>query len=200
MQSAKTNDAEFDFRTQIPTVTNSQGYTSANTDSNDLYVNFLCIFACIYVLAKITDMAEKYLAHEIYDKLNTTRRKSQENAAKISGKNLYLEINKLEMENSELKFKLYSISNEVYPSAQNIFITRRNFNWNQNIYLKGDCEKDNINNDNSVWLKYLQLQKNTCNKKVNLGYKNNFEKTFSPTIMSAQDLENVNWWSNKHNE
>ncbi|XP_013119190.2 uncharacterized protein LOC106096147 [Stomoxys calcitrans] len=169
-------------------------------ENGDLYINFLCVFVCMYALAKVVDMAENCMAKEMYDKLNITRgfpvlnKKCDLIPPEIQHNNSMLsKIMKLEQENQLLKYELHksNIRNaqQSMDHQQNICISKRQFSWNQNVYLsKGDddiCNSRNLQNSdigNTIWSKYLELRKKSL--------QNEFE-TFMPVVMSAQDLDNI---------
>uniref|UniRef100_A0A1A9VP89 Uncharacterized protein n=1 Tax=Glossina austeni TaxID=7395 RepID=A0A1A9VP89_GLOAU len=189
-------------------------------ENYETYVSFLCIFVCIYVLAKITVITERYIAKN----MRTTYRMpdieeyefeflDMENAQDLheQQETLLTKINVLEKQNLDLKNLLKSetesnqtgnkVSEENSLGLQNIYISNRHFHVNRHVFLKKKnvtmtfdkyAEKgDSVN----IWEKYLDMQHKMPAKKISLMQANlNHLAYQEPVIISTEDLEKIQGW------
>lgn len=177
---------------------------SPNHDKYEIYVNFLCIFVCIYALAKITHLAEIYLAQRIRRKIYLPTTPDQnlhelETLCDLQQQqtNLTSKIIALEKQNYEMKFKLKRVTeNQAQDQANleeqmhNIFINNKYIHFNRQIYVnQGVVPNMNHENKNGelpcVWEKYMEL-KNLTSQRNNTKLKN-----YMPVVMSIEELENI---------
>ena len=158
-------------------------------------MNFLGIFVCIYALAKITHLAEVYMAkrlrHNVYiptavieglDMNTDSLTELQEQQ-----ENLKCKLNKLEKQNQEMKFKLKTVESKTLSQCsdksdptdmdeniRSIIITSKHIHLNRQFYVnKDDISRNNMggksdigHNSFETWDKYLQLQKCALDKPI----------------------------------
>ncbi|XP_046807721.1 uncharacterized protein LOC111687597 isoform X1 [Lucilia cuprina] len=178
--------------------------TLQSQDKYDICVNFLGIFVCIYALAKITHIAEMYMAkrirHKVY--IPTMQESDVEDSETISDlqeqqENLKWKINKLEKQNNEIKFKLKNViecqttaSDDVEEQIHNIFITNKHIHLNRQIYFNqgatlnmgmGKEKKE----PTTIWEKYMELKNSMVHKTKEL------TESHMPVVMSSEELENI---------
>lgn len=179
----------------------------SNRDNYDLYTNFLCIFACIYALAKVTDMAEHYLSRAMYEKLYISTAVELPRLKQIcsNNQNLLLKIAKLEEQNLEMKFreKIKSLS-QINPKS--IYISSNYFRVDQGVSFNNDVDihknQPFVRNDsdaNDIWMKYLEMQNKSLGRTAS-AWTCTQNETFSPVVISSKDLQNINdIWMHCHN-
>ncbi|XP_037814039.1 uncharacterized protein LOC119605141 [Lucilia sericata] len=178
--------------------------TTPSQDKYDLYVNFLGIFVCIYALAKITHIAEMYMAKRIRHKIYIPKMQESdvEDTETISDlqeqqESLKWKINKLEKQNNEIKFKLKNVvesqttaADDVEEQIHNIFITNKHIHLNRQIYVNqgatlnmsmGKAKKEPV----TIWDKYMELKKSMVHKTKEL------TESHMPVVMSSEELENI---------
>ncbi|KAI9576125.1 uncharacterized protein LOC119642752 [Glossina fuscipes] len=189
-------------------------------ENYETYVSFLCIFVCIYVLAKVTVITERYIAKN----MRTTYRMpdieeyeleflDMENVEDLreQQETLLAKVDALEKQNLELKNLLKSetesnqtgnkASEENSLGLQNIYISNRHFHVNRHVFVKKKnvtmkfdkfAEKgDSVN----IWEKYLDMQQTLSAKKISLTQTNlNHLAAQGPVIISTEDLEKIQGW------
>lgn len=169
-----------------------------NRDNYDLYTNFLCIFACIYALAKVTDMAEQYLSRAMYEKLYVSTAVELPRLKRIcKNQNLLLRIDKLEKQNLEMTYreKINSLS-QIDPKS--IYISSNYFRVDQGVNFNNDVDVHKnqpfVRNDsdaNDIWMKYLEMQNKSLARTVS-AWTCTHNETFSPVAISSKELLNMN--------
>lgn len=180
---------------------------SHHQNNYDLYINFLGIFICIYALAKITHIAEIYMAKRIRHKVyipSVDEREPEEpailNDLQEQQANLKLKLNKLEKQNQDIKFKLKTvIENDATTSStnlgekiKNVFITNKHIHVNRQIYINEGgtafnetLAKKEQEKPSNIWDKYMEL-------KDSLDLKTRDQvPTPMPVIMSSEELKKI---------
>ncbi|XP_058980110.1 uncharacterized protein LOC101891441 [Musca domestica] len=127
----------------------------------EFYVNFICLLACICVLAKVAVVTEGYLARELYKQIKTLTNFEQnlqkphaDCILKRSKDALVQHVHKLERQNFELKLEL----------------------------------RNKLDDSNDIWMKYLLMQRdpyNNCNTTCTKC------DAFVPVVMSSQELKRL---------
>lgn len=178
-------------------------------DNYELYVNFLCIFACIYALAKITNIAEMYMARRIQRKFSLPSMEDMVFEAEViddlhsQQENLLMKINKLEKQNQELKYKLLEIDDSgrtpqqaLEESIHKIYISNRHIHLNRQVYVDQSTVKMNFpaspdkRGNMNIWEKYLKMQNKTLKQSVEPQVIDQMA-SHMPVMMSTEELQNI---------
>lgn len=188
-----------------------RNYSSSRCrDNYELYVSFLCVFACIYALAKVAHIAERYLARQMYGKFYTynqnaiDRETTQPTTKNNSEEALRLRINKLTRQNLELKLEVSRskncdaghVSKIVLPPGdgilQNVYISNKHVSLNHKVYVSGDAVLQNFHNFpekvNDVWQSYLDMQRESHLRTSSL-WANIKRESYVPVMFSTEDLQ-----------
>ncbi|XP_073839422.1 uncharacterized protein [Musca autumnalis] len=151
---------------------------SSSYHDQELYVNFFCLLACVYVLARVANIAQGYLASEMYKKLNIQKTFEQfTQLDRKSNDDLIQQIHKLEEQNFELRLELRDVHRDG-PGQGNIYISNKFFHLNNS----KNSHNTKVEDGNDVWVKYLEMQK--CCK-----FHNDHNNAFVPVVLAPQDLK-----------
>ncbi|XP_065361671.1 uncharacterized protein LOC135955263 isoform X2 [Calliphora vicina] len=208
VDSNKAQELPKEFQSMTTAQTNPQmvKIVDTNHDNYDLYINFLGIFVCIYALAKITHIAEMYMAkrirHKIY--IPTIHQTELEDSETLSDlreqqENLKWKINQMEKQSRELKLKLKKVvenqtpvpvQGELEEKIHNIFINHRHIHLNRQIYVnQGGTVNMEFGKEKkepcSIWDKYMELKNSTSEKS------NGNLLSHMPVVMSSEELDNI---------
>lgn len=176
-----------------------------NQNNYDLYINFLGIFICIYALAKVTHIAEMYMAKRIRHKIYIPSLQEPDlqdnetlNYLQERQENLKWKLNNLEQQNQEIKSKLKNVLDNEATSArnldekvQNVVITNKHINVNRQIYINEGGVLNMTTAEkkqpkfSTIWDKYMDL-------KDSLDLKTTEQiSTPLPVIMSSEELKKI---------
>lgn len=153
----------------------------------EFYVNFICLLACICVLAKVAVVTEGYLARELYKQIKTLTNFEQnlqkphaDCILKRSKDALVQHVHKLERQNFELKLELRNAYRQ-WSGPGNVYISNKYFHVS-------NCNSKKLDDSNDIWMKYLLMQRdpyNNCNTTCTKC------DAFVPVVMSSQELKRL---------
>uniref|UniRef100_A0A1A9WLM2 Uncharacterized protein n=1 Tax=Glossina brevipalpis TaxID=37001 RepID=A0A1A9WLM2_9MUSC len=189
-------------------------------DNYETFVIFLCIFVCIYVLAKIAVITERYIGEYMRTTYRIPDIEEYEfefldvesvDDFREQQETLLTRINSLEKQNLELKSLLKSetesnqtsnkASEDNSPGLQNIYITNRHIHVNRHVFVKKENVRmtfdkygekgDSVN----IWEKYLDMQQKLTPTDISLSQTNlNQLAAQQPVVISTEELEKIQGW------
>ncbi|XP_067647266.1 uncharacterized protein [Eurosta solidaginis] len=125
-------------------------------ENYDIYLNFLAVFACIYALAKVTSVAESYVAHQVNARLKHARFLSSEHMEpttieeiRVHNLRLTMHIDFLEKENAKLEQKIKQLEQTNFMLGGNSVTNTSALNGTVKTYVD-DTKTDQQTNNNKA--------------------------------------------------